>query len=279
MSLRIRDIVVGEKDVTRLDLVNIIAHALSIRKEEVFAGYEREICREEASRIERLLKSRREGTPLAYILKEKEFLSETFFVDERVLVPRPETETLVEEALEIIRTRNDTLFLLDMGTGPGTIGLTIAKRTGHKVVCVDISPDALCVAKKNALLLDVSDNTSFICSDLFSAIQKSAKFDLILANLPYIPSEELNTLMRDVRDFEPEIALDGGEGGIEIYKRFIDELPHYLKRNGHVLCEIGSAVQAVNIQKALRCSGLEAEIKLDLSGKERVITGSWINLS
>jgi len=279
LSLRIRDIVVGEKDVTRLDLVNIIAHALSIRKEEVFAGYEREICREEASRIERLLKSRREGTPLAYILKEKEFLSETFFVDERVLVPRPETETLVEEALEIIRTRNDTLFLLDMGTGPGTIGLTIAKRTGHKVVCVDISPDALCVAKKNALLLDVSDNTSFICSDLFSAIQKSAKFDLILANLPYIPSEELNTLMRDVRDFEPEIALDGGEGGIEIYKRFIDELPHYLKRNGHVLCEIGSAVQAVNIQKALRCSGLEAEIKLDLSGKERVITGSWINLS
>ena len=277
--MRIRDIVVGEKDVTRLDLVNIIAHALSIRKEEVFAGYEREICREEASRIERLLKSRREGTPLAYILKEKEFLSETFFVDERVLVPRPETETLVEEALEIIRTRNDTLFLLDMGTGPGTIGLTIAKRTGHKVVCVDISPDALCVAKKNALLLDVSDNTSFICSDLFSAIQKSAKFDLILANLPYIPSEELNTLMRDVRDFEPEIALDGGEGGIEIYKRFIDELPHYLKRNGHVLCEIGSAVQAVNIQKALRCSGLEAEIKLDLSGKERVITGSWINLS
>ncbi len=279
MSLRIRDIIVGEKDVTRLDLVNIIAHALSIRKEEVFAGYERGVCREEASRIERLLKSRREGTPLAYILKEKEFFSETFFVDERVLVPRPETETLVEEALDIIRTRNDTLFLLDMGTGPGTIGLTIAKRTGHKVMCVDISPGALCVAKKNALLLDVSDSTSFICSDLFSAIQKSAKFDLILANLPYIPSEELNTLMRDVRDFEPEIALDGGEGGIEIYKRFIDELPHYLKRNGHVLCEIGSAAQAVNIQKALRCSGFEAEIKLDLSGKERVITGSWINLS
>jgi release factor glutamine methyltransferase len=277
--LRIRDIFVKEKDVTMLDLVNIIAHALSIRKEEVFAGYEREVCRKEASRIERLLKSRREGTPLAYILKEKEFFSETFFVDERVLVPRPETEALVEEALKIIRTRKDPLLLLDMGTGPGTIGLTIAKKTRHDVICVDISPDALCVAKKNALLLDVSDRTSLICSDLFSAIQKSVKFDLILANLPYIPSEEWNALTCDVRNFEPEIALNGGEGGVEIYRRFIDVLPHYLKRNGHVLCEIGSATQAVNIQKALGYSGLEAEIKLDLSGKERVIIGSWINLS
>lgn len=277
--MRIRDIFVKEKDVTMLDLVNIIAHALSIRKEEVFAGYEREVCRKEASRIERLLKSRREGTPLAYILKEKEFFSETFFVDERVLVPRPETEALVEEALKIIRTRKDPLLLLDMGTGPGTIGLTIAKKTRHDVICVDISPDALCVAKKNALLLDVSDRTSLICSDLFSAIQKSVKFDLILANLPYIPSEEWNALTCDVRNFEPEIALNGGEGGVEIYRRFIDVLPHYLKRNGHVLCEIGSATQAVNIQKALGYSGLEAEIKLDLSGKERVIIGSWINLS
>lgn len=277
--MRIRDIVVGERDVTRLDLVNIIAHALSIRKEEVFASYERVVCREEASRIEGLLKSRREGTPLAYILKEKEFFSEVFFVDERVLIPRPETETLVEEALKIIRTRKDPLLLLDMGTGPGTIGLTIAKKTRHNVMCVDISPDALCVAKKNALLLDISDSTSLICSDLFSAIQKSVKFDLILANLPYIPSEEWNTLMRDVRDFEPEIALNGGEGGVEIYRRFIDALPHYLKRNGHVLCEIGSATQAVNIQKALGYSGFEVEIKLDLSGKERVIIGSWINLS
>jgi release factor glutamine methyltransferase len=277
--LRIRDIFVKEKDVTMLDLVNIIAHALSIRKEEVFAGYEREVCRKEASRIERLLKSRREGTPLAYILKEKEFFSETFVVDERVLVPRPETEALVEEALKIIRTRKDPLLLLDMGTGPGTIGLTIAKKTRHDVICVDISPDALCVAKKNALLLDVSDRTSLICSDLFSAIQKSVKFDLILANLPYIPSEEWNALTCDVRNFEPEIALNGGEGGVEIYRRFIDVLPHYLKRNGHVLCEIGSATQAVNIQKALGYSGLEAEIKLDLSGKERVIIGSWINLS
>ena len=277
--MRIRDIFVKEKDVTMLDLVNIIAHALSIRKEEVFAGYEREVCRKEASRIERLLKSRREGTPLAYILKEKEFFSETFFVDERVLIPRPETETLVEEALKIIRARKGPLLLLDMDTGPGTIGLTIAKKTRHNVICVDISPDALCVAKKNALLLDVSDSASLVCSDLFSAIQKSAKFDLILANLPYIPSEEWNALMRDVRDFEPEIALNGGEGGVEIYRRFIDDLPHYLKRNGHVLCEIGGATQAANIQKALGCSGFEAEIKLDLSGKERVIIGSWINLS
>ena len=277
--MRIRDIVVGEKDVTMLDLVNIIAHALSIRKEEVFAGYEGGVCREEASRIERLLKSRREGTPLAYILKEKEFFSEAFFVDERVLIPRPETETLVEEALKIIRARKDPLLLLDMGTGPGTIGLTIAKKTRHNVMCVDISPDALCVAKKNTLLLDVSDSTSLICSDLFGAIQKSVKFDLVFANLPYIPSEEWNTLMRDVRDFEPEIALNGGEGGVEIYRRFIDDLPHYLKRSGHVLCEIGSATQAANIQEALGYSGFEVEIKLDLSGKERVIIGSWINLS
>jgi len=277
--LRIRDIVYRRKDISRLDLVNIVAFALTMSKEELFTGAEKEISEGDVRRIEELVKTRQEGAPLAYILNEKEFFSETFFVDGRVLIPRPETETLVEEALKIINLKRGPLLLLDMGTGPGTIGLTVAKNTTRYIICMDISPGALTVAKKNALLLDVPDRAGFVCSDLFGAIKEGVRFDMILANLPYVSSEEWNTLMRDVRDYEPEIALNGGEEGFEIYERFIGMLPYYLKRTGHVLCEIGNATQAATIKKALGCSGFNVETKLDLSGKERVIIGSWINLS
>jgi len=277
--LRIRDIAYKRKDIAGIDLVNIVAFALAMSKEELFINAEKEIGESEVRNIEELLKARQKGTPLAYICKEKEFFSESFFVDERVLIPRPETETLVEEALNLINLKKGRLLLLDIGTGPGTIGLTIAKKTGHHVVCADISPEALSVAKKNSLLLNVPDKAGLVCSDLFGAIREDVGFDMILANLPYVSSEELNELMCDVRDFEPEIALNGGKGGFEIYERFIRMLPRYLKGNGHVLCEIGNAAQASTMQKAFEYSGLNVIIKSDLSGKSRVVIGSWINLS
>jgi release factor glutamine methyltransferase len=276
--LRIRDIIEEQKNIERLDTVNILALALSMRKEEVFTNLEREIEEKSHLRIKHLLEERERGRPFAYMARGKEFFSETFYVDERVLIPRPETEILVEEALGLLAQKPEMNSILDMGTGSGAIGLVLAIKTQKHIVCSDISLDALRVARQNGEGLGVSRMVHFICSDLFSAIGE-AQFDMILANLPYVASEEWDGLMPDVKDYEPRTALDGGKGGIAVYKRFIERLPQHLKKSGCVLCEIGGPGQAKRIQEMLRAIGLTVGVKNDLSGNERALIGSWTSLS
>lgn len=276
--MRIRDIIEQHKSLERLDALNILALALSLRKEEVFINLDRDIDEETSLRIAGLFRDRGRGKPLAYIAKNKEFYSENFYVDEGVLVPRPETEILVEEALELIANKPEMSCLLDMGTGSGAIGLTLAKKTQKHVICADISLEALHVAHRNSENLGVLGLTRFVCSDLFNGIRR-LKFDMILANLPYVASEEWDNLMADVRDYEPRKALDGGTEGIAIYERFIEELPQHLKEHGYVLCEVGGCEQANKIREMFRAIGLNVVVKKDLAGNERVLTGSWISLS
>lgn len=259
-------------------MVNILAVALSIRKEDVFAYPEREVEEESCLLAESLLAERQKGKPFAYIAGNKEFFSENFSVDERVLIPRPDTEVLVEEALRILFRNPSMSAVLDMGTGSGAIGLVVAKQSRNKVLCSDISLDALCVARENSRRLGVSSLTCFLCSDLFGAVGNMS-FDMVLANLPYIPSEEWGGLMRDVKDYEPRMALDGGHEGLVIYERFIEALPRHLNRKGHVLCEVGGGNQAEKLGKMLGTVGLTVDTRKDLSGNERVLIGSWINLS
>lgn len=276
--MRIRDIIEQQKGIERLDTVNILGFALSMRKEEIFTNLEREIDEARGLLVQQLLEERGKGKPLAYIAKSKEFFSENFYVDERVLVPRPETEILVEEALTLLTGRQELNGLLDMGTGSGAVGLVLAKKTQKQVVCADISLEALCVARQNGASLGVSRLTHFICSDLFAGIRGS-KFDMILANLPYVACEEWDSLMTDVKDYEPRRALDGGEGGTAIYERFIEGLPHYLSKKGFVLCEVGGSKQAKRIQEMFRTIGISVVEKNDLSGIERILIGSWTSLS
>ena len=260
------------------EAISIVAVALSIRKEEVLAGLDMEIDERTGIRIESLLAERKRGMPFAYLAKRKEFFSEDFYVDGRVLIPRPETEILVEAALGLLKEKPAMASLLDMGTGSGAIGLILAKKTGKHVLCVDISPEAIGVAQRNGETLGISSRVSFVCSDLFAAMS-NARFDMIVANLPYVSSEEWGSLMRDVRDHEPRLALDGGQGGVAIYKRFVDGLPHHLVDTGYVLCEIGGREQANTIEGMFRKIGLRTVVKRDLSGNERVVIGSWTGLS
>lgn len=276
--MRIKDIIEQQKGIERLDTVNIVGLALSMRKEEIFTNLEREVDEAEGLLVQELLAEREKGRPLAYIAKSKEFFSENFYVDERVLIPRPETEIIVEEALALLETRQEMNSLLDMGTGSGAIGLILAKKTQKHVVCADISLEALRVAKQNGESLGVSRLTRFICSDLFGGI-KELKFDMILANLPYVAREEWDSLMTDVKDYEPRGALDGGTDGTIIYKRFIEGLPHHLNRKGFVLCEVGGRRQAEKIREMFRAIGVSVVEKNDLSGIERVLIGSWTSLS
>ncbi len=222
--------------------------------------------------VRRCLDERTAGKPLAYITEDREFFSENFFVNKNVLIPRPETEILVEEALKIIGKKKEGA-VLDMGTGSGAIGITIAKHSASRVVCVDISPAALRVARKNADAMGVSQRTRFLCCDLFGGISRGAKFDMILANLPYVAGDEWDTLMTDVRQYEPKRALWGGKDGMDIYRRFVPGLPGHLRHDGYVLVEIGSSTQAKKVGAMLAGAGLTVDIKKDYSGRERVLVG------
>lgn len=276
--MRIKEIIEQQKGIERLEAANVLSLALSIRKEEVFTGLDREIDETAFLHIRELFREREKGRPFAYMAKKKEFFSEIFYVDERVLIPRPETEILVEEALGLLATRPEMNSILDMGTGSGAIGLILAKKLQQQIVCADISLEALLVAKQNGARLGVSGLVYYICSDLFGGIGES-RFDMILANLPYVAREEWDDLMADVKDYEPRRALDGGTGGLAIYKRFIEGLPCFLKEKGHVLCEVGSSVQAKIMGEMFRSIGITVVEKNDFSGNVRILIGSWTNLS
>jgi release factor glutamine methyltransferase len=277
--LRIQDIFSGHNGLASLDLIIIAAYALGCSKEHLLANGRHEVEEREAQRIEELIADRIAGKPVSYIVQSKEFFSETLFVDERVLIPRPETELLVEEGLNLLEKRTGAARIMDMGTGSGAVGLIISKKTGRPVLCVDISPEALDVARRNARLLGVSDKTPCLCSDLFEGIREGERFDLILANLPYIGAEEWRSLTVDVRAFEPRSALVGGNHGTEVYKRFISAAAHRLAPYGHLLCEVAGDSQAKELGLMLLDSGLHVASRRDYSGRERVITGSWTSLS
>ena len=159
------------------------------------------------------------GKTPRYLTHRKEFFSETFYVDERVLIPRPETELLVEEALSIMGRSGGATRVLDMGAGSGIIGILLAKKGARRVLSVDVSAGALEVAKANAQALSVAGRIDFAASDLFSSVKEDAIFDLVCANLPYVGFVEWDGLEADVRCFEPKEALLGGTAGFETLRQ------------------------------------------------------------
>ena len=275
--MRIRDIIAKAGKHGQPDALGIVAFALSRRKEEVLAGLDAQVEDGPAAVIEGLLKERAAGKPLAYITGEKEFFSQPFFVDGSVLIPRPETELLVEEALAILERRPDMEQVLDMGAGSGAVGATIARLSSRRVVCADISLDALLTARKNGARMGVADRLAFVCSDLTGALRRGMKFDMIVANLPYVAENEWADVMREVKDYEPALALLGGPDGLDVYRRLVRDLPGRLGAEGRVLFEIGPYGQAGRMAELFGSIGLASEVKKDLAGRERVIIGSWIN--
>jgi release factor glutamine methyltransferase len=286
--LRVSELLRREKDMGRTDLVAIMAFVLATTGERIYMDPERELTEGAVERIEQHLSERKQGKPLSYITRTREFFSEEFYVDERVLIPRPETELLVEEALRVMAGRPEResghtstgagLRILDMGTGSGIIGITLARRGAVAVTCVDISLDALLVARHNAARLGVQDRIGCVCSDLFAGVKAGPRFDLIVANLPYVAASEWEGLMTDVKH-EPGCALLGGTLGTELYERFVADLPGRLRDDGVVLCEFGGTTQIEAVGALMRGHGLRVYSKKDLAGNDRILIGSWKNLS
>ncbi len=230
------------------------------------------------------------GKPVSYITGEKEFMGLSFRVSEDVLIPRPDTETLVEEAIRLLEGKDlrrrkerrswpgapgggEPLRALDMCTGSGAIGVSIAVYVpGVRVTAADISAGALGVAKINAVQNGVEDRVDFIQGDLFDCIEESQMFDLIASNPPYISKADVEELMTDVKDFEPRLALDGGEDGLYFYRRIIPEAGAHLNPGGVLIFEIGHD-QGVAVSEMLRSIGDFKEIRVikDLAGLDRVV--------
>ncbi|MHB8111086.1 MAG: peptide chain release factor N(5)-glutamine methyltransferase [Syntrophorhabdaceae bacterium] len=270
--MRIKEIITGHHDLSRTDIIAAISFACNLSTEQIYSSIDRQMTGHDCAIIERCLEERRAGKPLSYITGTREFFSEGFAVNESVLIPRPETEVLVEEALSLINGKKN-ITLLDVGTGSGAIGIILAKYTGNRVVCTDISQDALRIASCNARSIGVDHLTQFVCADLLDSFNDGARFDMIVANLPYIAIDEWEDLMIDVKQYEPRRALYGGIDGMEIYRRLMPRLPCHLASGGHILLEIGSARQADEVCAIFKEAGMRSGIIHDYSGRERVIVG------
>ena len=241
----------------------LVALSLNIRRSEVYK--EAQVTKEQEKIFIKALKRRRKGEPLAYIFKSSNFYGYDFYVNKNVLIPRPETEELVNFALKSI---NENMKVLDIGTGSGAIAITIAKESGVEVTAIDISKKALKVAKKNAKNNKV--NVKFICSDIFSKL-KETKFDIIISNPPYITSEAYNNLEKTVKGFEPKLALVGGNDGLKFYKEIIENAHNYLLDDGKIFFEIGFD-QAEAVKNLLIQNGYKnVEIKKDLYKNDRIV--------
>jgi len=217
----------------RLNAQHLLAHVLGKKRLDLYLEFDRPLGERELEPMRELVRKRAAGVPLQHLLGTVEFHGRVFAVDARGLIPRPETELL----MELISRDPPPTRALDVGTGTGVIALTLAGQfSSVEAVAVDISAEALSLARENAARLGLSERVRFVESDLFSAVE--GRFDLIVANLPYIPAGEISTLSREVQH-DPRLALDGGGAGTEIIERLIGQAPQYLTPGGRLALEIG----------------------------------------
>ena len=281
--MEIREILeVGREKLKNLDgadplkeSVYILSKVLGENKIYIFTNLDRWVSKEEEEVFLGLVEDRKTGKPMAYIFNEKEFMGINFYVDERVLIPRPETEELVEFIIGFIEEnyRGENIQVLDIGTGSGAIALSIGKRfKGIEVLGVDVSKKALEVARENLNRLKAS-NVSFKRSDLFENIGKEEKFSIIVSNPPYIRKDVVRNLQKDVKDFEPGLALDGGEDGLDFYRRIINRSKNHLEKEGMLLFEIGYD-QGREVKALMEEEGYKnVQIAKDLQGLDRIVSG------
>lgn len=256
----------------RLDAELLVAHALGIDRMRVILDGNRPLEGAELHALRELVKRRRSYEPIAYLRGEREFYGLKFKVDKRVLVPRPDTETLVDAALSRSAHVSMSMRQLDLCTGSGCVAIAMARqRPTASVYASDVSTDALAVARENALRLGAY-NVAFVHSDLFAAFT-GKRFDVVTANPPYIPTADLATLMPDVRDHEPALALDGGADGLDLVRRIAAGAPAVLEPEGLLAMEIGAG-EAPDTVAIFESSGFrDVRVHRDIARIERVVSG------
>ena len=259
-----------------LDAWYLLEYVTGVSKAMYFAEPERAVSEENADRYIDCIRRRAAHIPLQHITGEQEFMGYPFCVNEHVLIPRQDTEILVEEAIQVMRPK---MKVLDMCTGSGCIVLSILKMCREKYymtdlqgIGADVSEEALKVARENGRRLGVP--VTWIQSDLFAKIPEEEKYDVIVSNPPYIETAVIDTLQEELRLHDPYIALDGKEDGLYFYRRIISEAGKYLKTQGELMFEIGCD-QAEAVEELMKNAGYEQiTVKKDLAGLDRVVYGT-----
>lgn len=260
----------------RLDTEVLLAHALGCKRIDLYARYAEAAPEEAREQFRALVRKRVEGCPVAYLVGRKEFFSLGFEVNPAVLIPRPDTESVVVECLRLAKGV-PAPRVLDIGTGSGNIAVAIAQQhRGARVTAVDLSPDALTVAARNADRHGAADRVRFLQGDLFAPVPAGERFDFVLSNPPYIAREEMDRLPPGVRDYEPHLALDGGPGGYAILDRLLAEAGASLEAGSHLIVEIGAPQEGPVRQRFAGHAGYElADTIHDHSGHPRVLRARW----
>lgn len=253
-----------------LDAQLLLGHSLGLTKEQIVVRAGEHLEGGGLRRYRQVLAERAKRIPLAHITGRREFWSLSLNVDSRVLVPRPETEGVVEAALERLPSR---CRVLDVGTGSGNITAALASTVREgEFLALDISGDALQVARKNVRSLGLDGRVSLFRSDLFGGLRRGGRFDAVLSNPPYIPSGEIAGLQPEVGTWEPKIALDGGRDGLDLIRRLVAEAPGYLRAGGFLIVEVGAGQAGPVREIAVSCGRYGAvEVHSDLAGIGRIV--------
>ena len=274
----------AELDTPRLDAQVILAHVLGKDRSWLFAHHDYKLNKDEADAYTELIVRRMAHEPVAYLTGHREFYGLEFMVDQRVLIPRPETELLVDAVLDQIEMRTEDLppgrhiRVADVGTGSGAIALAVASNCPEAVVfATDVSDDAINVARENIKRLDNRCQVRLLQGDLLEPLAKKVdmeRVDIIAANLPYINSNDYSCLAPGVREYEPQLALEAGPEGLDTIRRLLEQAPNHLNPNGIIFLEIGAnqggavlgAVNTIVPQARL------ADLRQDYNGRDRLVT-------
>lgn len=254
----------------RLSAEWLIASAMNLSRVQIYAYFDRPVSEEERSIIRDGLKRRGNGEPLQYVTGDVGFRHIVIRAQKGVLIPRPETEILVQALIDAA-SLNENSKVLEIGCGTGCIALSIAKETGANVVSTDISCEAVSCANRNAKALDLEEKVQFIQTDCVDGVQGS--FDVLISNPPYIPSSIMSDLPHEVIDFEPHLALDGGKDGLDFFRRILNEAFPLLKDGGYFACELHETCLDSARLIAKNAGVSDLQIIKDLNNKPRVLLG------
>src|SRR5262245_21737148 len=256
-----------------LDAQTLLAEALGKDRTYLIVNINQQLSEDLLSKFRAMIERRAAGEPLQYITGRQEFFGLGFEVTPDVLIPRPETELIVEEAIRIVQqNRIARPLIVDVGAGSGCIAVSLARELGDaRLVASDLSMAALLVARRNAARHSLEGRIGFVASDLLDAFAEEGFADLILCNPPYVSEEELPLLQREVRDWEPLMALIDSNDGLGVYRRLLKDAPSRLKPGGHLICEMGyTQSEKISAMVDRRVWG-EARLLDDLQGIPRTI--------
>ncbi len=262
----------------RLDAEVLLAHVAGCQRIALYTRFDEPAAEEVRARYRQLVKERVQGCPVAYLVGYKEFYNLRFAVSPAVLIPRPETEILVLEAIRLMKPLTAPK-IADVGTGSGAIAITLGKHLPQaRIAAIDVSEEALKIAQKNAQTHRVLERINFVQGDLFTSLPAEARFDLIASNPPYIATQDWDTLPATVAKFEPRLALEGGPGGLQVITQLIEQSKARLVPQGYLLLEIG-ADQGQSVPDLITQTGGYAKITVlpDHAGLPRVVRAQSAN--